>query len=329
MASIADTAPSSNALYDIIRKFVRTPAANRIARHPALRAAIVITHDVTMTATEKQIAATSIGVFLHPTTRTISANHNLTWGGMPGFNPLSAAHWSSDVFSGSQYGAFISGEEKILLANDVLSHAAGYPVDITDITPEKAREILDNYQAELDSEVTPAAVSAVTAGNIRVTRSAEAEEIDCFNLPEGVDREEFEQQLKEQQDEINNTDIDILQARRQTFRDGEAVRDRRAQRNARTRWKDIEALELETTGNYSRTEAIAEAQKRSLTLDATHVLDMVAGGDPSKISGLGNSRINRSIGSQWKGRRVRQLDGKLAEQKAQGRKKPEIELKVC
>ena len=71
------------------------------------------------------------------------------------------------------------------------------------------------------------------------------------------------------------------------------------------------------------------AREKALLLDATHIVDMVAGGNPSAISGLGNSRVNRSIGSQWKGRRVQQLDGKLAEQKQQGRVKPEIELEVC
>jgi hypothetical protein len=36
-----------------------------------------------------------------------------------------------------------------------------------------------------------------------------------------------------------------------------------------------------------------------LGLDATHALDIVAGGDPYDISGLQNRTVNRSMGSQW------------------------------
>ena len=64
------------------------------------------------------------------------------------------------------------------------------------------------------------------------------------------------------------------------------------------------------------------------TVDATHVLDIVAGGDPSNISGLQNRSVNRSLGSQWRGK-VDDLDRALADQARQGAVKANIRLRPC
>jgi len=328
-ATISGAPPNTGgagALQNTLRNLSRSPLLNRIARHPAARIALMALEEATMTQSEREIQQNAMGVFMHPAARQIAVDHDLIFGGMPGFNPFNFDHWSQDMGVDSKYGAFVGDAEKILYANDVLTHAAGYPVDIRTTSAAEIDRILGNYAAMREEETR--AESEVTDGNVRV--AAQAEEIDCFNVPEGVDREEFERQLKEQQDEINNTDIDTLQARRQRFRDGEAKRDRRAQREARREWIRDRRKELMNSNPPMAFDAAeAAAQQDALLLDATHVIDMVAGGNPSTISGLGNSRVNRSIGSQWRGRRVQQLDGKLAEQKAQGKTKPEIELELC
>ena len=44
------------------------------------------------------------------------------------------------------------------------------------------------------------------------------------------------------------------------------------------------------------------------SLHATHRLDIIAGGDPSDISGLASGKVNSSLGSQWRGRRSQSLE---------------------
>jgi Novel toxin 15 len=61
-------------------------------------------------------------------------------------------------------------------------------------------------------------------------------------------------------------------------------------------------------------------------LDATHALDLVAGGDPDTL-GMGDRSINRSIGSQWKDRKQKLLDH-ADEAKKKG-KKNNVKLEIC
>ena len=120
----------------------------------------------------------------------------------------------------------------------------------------------------------------------------------------------------------------LRQRRRADFINGDARRDTGAQREARRKWIDLRAQDLRAEG-LGRADALSTARREAGLMDATHVLDMVAGGDPSRISGLGDSGINRSIGAQWRGRRADQLDAALEEQRRQGRQKPDITLEVC
>ncbi|WP_227267738.1 polymorphic toxin type 15 domain-containing protein [Roseobacter weihaiensis] len=75
-------------------------------------------------------------------------------------------------------------------------------------------------------------------------------------------------------------------------------------------------------------EAERLAELEASTLDATHVLDIVAGGDPSDVSGVQNRSVNRSLGSQWRGK-VDALDDALASQAGQGAVKANVRLKPC
>ncbi|MCE8470361.1 hypothetical protein LZ189_15175, partial [Rhodovulum sulfidophilum] len=61
--------------------------------------------------------------------------------------------------------------------SDVLSIAAGHPVDAAAVTPEEAAAILDGYQARKEEE-DENAKSGVTAGSVRVTATEETEEPD-------------------------------------------------------------------------------------------------------------------------------------------------------
>lgn len=303
--------------------WINNPALNRLARHPAIRVAIAMAQadaDMQDMMLDPGLAAAN-GLLAHPAAQHIMQQTDILWGRAPGAI-------LSDFTASSSYGISLQPDEVYPALSDVLTTAAGRPIDAGSLTPEEALGILEGYEAQLEDEVTPAATSEVTAGNVSIVANSSAEEIDCFEVPEGADREEFERQLQEQQDEINNTDIETLQRRRADFINGDARRDRGAQREARRDWISDRTTELRNEG-ATRAEASAQARTEAAAMDATHILDMVAGGDPSRISGLGNSQINRSIGAQWRGRRANQLDAQLEEQRQQGRTKPQIELEVC
>ena len=317
----------------------QNPALNRLARHPAIRVALIAAQsdaDMREMVINPGLQAAN-GLLAHPAARHIMTQTDLLYGQATYDGALDVGlgealrqrrHLASDLMADSAYGISLQPDEVYPALSDVLSTAAGRPINAGDLTPDEALDILEGYQAHLDDEVTPAAVSGVTPGNVSIVANQSTEEIDCFEVPPGADRAEFEKQLKEQQDEINDTNIETLQRRRADFINGDARRDTGAQREARRKWIDLRAQDLRAEG-LGRADALSTARREAGLMDATHVLDMVAGGDPSRISGLGDSGINRSIGAQWRGRRADQLDAALEEQRRQGRQKPDITLEVC
>jgi Novel toxin 15 len=76
------------------------------------------------------------------------------------------------------------------------------------------------------------------------------------------------------------------------------------------------------------TRAAEQATRELRNLNATHALDLVAGGDGS-ISGLGDASINKSIGAQWRGTRAAQLRRAAEEARKKGKDKMDVELKEC
>ena len=167
---------------------------------------------------------------------------------------------------------------------------------------------------------------------------ADCGEIDCFSPPDGADPEEFARQLQEQEDAINNMSPDELLNNMRNFRangrgsgDAAARRQTRGEfRTRRTRELTEEYLANNPTMSIGEAQAAAAAQagRELAELAATHVLDMIAGGDGS-ISGLGNSRINSSIGSQWRHGRAEQLRQNAQKAKEQGAEKMDVSLEVC
>lgn len=151
----------------------------------------------------------------------------------------------------------------------------------------------------------------------------------CFNQPPNATRQEFLQQLREQESAINNSDLSELMRRRALVRQQGtgALRDRAAQDLMRQDWLTDRQDELVASG-YSLLDAERTANQEAATLDATHILDIVAGGDPSSISGLQNRSVNRSIGSQWR-TRVDSLDEALSSQHARGAMKANVRLRPC
>jgi len=174
------------------------------------------------------------------------------------------------------------------------------------------------------------------------TTCADCKEIDCFNPPDGVDPEEFRRQLEEQRDALRDMDPGDIINNMNNYHRGpadaaarRAARDRYYAENIGSRVDEIMAA----NPNMSVGAAEAAAQDSLLNemadLDATHIVDLIAGGDGA-ISGLGNRSVNRSIGSQWNRRgpnsdrtRAQQLRDYAEQAQKEGADMSGLDLKMC
>jgi len=130
----------------------------------------------------------------------------------------------------------------------------------------------------------------------------------AFRCPEGCDKKEFERQLKGQERGLNSQSIAEnmknradYEARKAETGDGRAEGSDIAQQRAREK-----ALMQRVQSNEKKGMSYAEAKKEAdvwiKTQAALHNPDQIAGGDPMKVSKMGNSNVNSSIGGQWKSR---------------------------
>lgn len=194
------------------------------------------------------------------------------------------------------------------------------------------------------------------------------EEIGCFkprrNKPnqetvfKTMDRKEFERSIKMAEDEINKLSPDDFLKRLDDLdpelggKGAKAIRNETANKaayeEALKKWKTIfkedmpnalphlaqVLLEEEPNLPLSAEEARASVEREmgghdfASRLDLTHRADIGGGGDPKVFGGPGDSSINRSIGGQWRGR-LKALRKKAEKAKRDGKKKMDVELKVC
>ncbi|NKJ09419.1 PAAR-like domain-containing protein [Rhizobium sp. SG741] len=167
----------------------------------------------------------------------------------------------------------------------------------------------------------------------RSTRAIPEKNVECFKKPAHLSDEEFDKQLQEQMDALRNIDADTLLQRRKAIRDAggtSPLRDLNAQTQARRDYESGRLEELAQDGIVGQKAADKVAEEMS-DLAATHRLDIIAGGDPSDISGLGDKGVNSSLGSQWKGRRSQSLEDYASEMKKNGlgKEKLKVNLKKC
>ncbi|WP_434573385.1 polymorphic toxin type 15 domain-containing protein [Pseudomonas sp. Z3-8] len=157
-------------------------------------------------------------------------------------------------------------------------------------------------------------------------------DVECFNLPEGANEDEFIRQLKEQEDALNAMDADTLISRRKAIDDAggtEALRDKKAQRKARKNYErkrlsDLLAQDVDA----NKAKKIVSTELKELA--ATHILDIIAGGNPSDVT-MGDKRTNSSVGAQWKGRRSQSIENHAKEmaKAGTGKEKMKVKLKRC
>lgn len=196
--------------------------------------------------------------------------------------------------------------------------------DITKVARE-AEHVRDAKKAENASENVDGSGGGRVTGHLRVP---------CFEVPKGVNRDEFRRQLKEQQDTINKMTADdmayahtVLDKARETWGDRKGsftnlLRDSKAQDAARSQYEDS----LRAAG-YSASE-IGRAMS---SVNATHYLDIIAGGDPSSV-GIGGGAENQRIGPMWTQRGRADLMKQEANRlraSGQADKLMKVELKIC
>lgn len=133
------------------------------------------------------------------------------------------------------------------------------------------------------------------------------------------DAVEFERQLKGQENGLNSLTVyEFLKNRDRYIKEGRAPEGNAAQKAAREKAKLDKIDELREKG-LSRKEAEEEASKWLKGQAALHNPDQIAGGNPTDITGMGDTRINSSLGSQWKNnasefdKKVRNLTEKMTE----------------
>ncbi|MBL3611022.1 polymorphic toxin type 15 domain-containing protein [Rhodovulum sulfidophilum] len=216
------------------------------------------------------------------------------------------------AFTGGTGGAGLAAR-LVIFANNVgqrmraAGQAGGAIVDMLDFLgglvsklTELVRKVMRNRRERATGQ---------TDREVPIVRSVRRHDVPCFDLPRGADPAEFDRQLREQMDAINQMTADDMayahyvldQARAEHARQMAAglrpagssftdiLRDNGAQRSARQDY----ALDLENQGFDD--EEISEIMS---SVDATHFLDIVAGGNPSDV-GIGGSAENRGIGRQW------------------------------
>lgn len=121
-----------------------------------------------------------------------------------------------------------------------------------------------------------------------------------FNYKEKFDEEEFSRQLKGQQDGLNNLTVqEYFDNRERYLTEGRSKEGFKAQKKVRKEAFDDKVLELLEEGK-SPSQAKAEAREWIKERAALHDPDQIAGGDPTRVTGVGDRRINSSLGAQWK-----------------------------
>lgn len=142
-----------------------------------------------------------------------------------------------------------------------------------------------------------------------------------FKYPEGASeqqKEEFKSQLKAQENGLNAQSVAENMENRAKYqeRKGDTGNGRdpesfNAQQEVRERFRMQRIAENQENG-MSYSDAKAEADTWLKTQAALHDPDQIAGGDPMRVSRMGDRGINSSIGKQWGGR-VDSLSNAVAE----------------
>lgn len=121
-----------------------------------------------------------------------------------------------------------------------------------------------------------------------------------FNYKSKYNEDEFARQLADQEAGMNKLTVDeYLKNRERYIAEGRAIEGNIVQQAVRKEARAQKIAELRKNG-LSYSEAKKQAEEWLKSQAVLHNPDQIAGGNPLNIGGMGDSKINSSIGSQWK-----------------------------
>lgn len=129
--------------------------------------------------------------------------------------------------------------------------------------------------------------------------------------------EEYLRQIKGQQEGLGKLTIAEYLKNRQAYNDRKEEQKKQGKKNPTGRAKEGSTAQEEfrkkalaheklrlmnEDPSLSEDDALDQAKEWMSTQAALHDPDQIAGGNPENITGMGNARVNSSMGSQWKGK---------------------------
>jgi Novel toxin 15 len=178
-------------------------------------------------------------------------------------------------------------------------------------------------------------------------RKAEKAEPQCFGGKQAKKNStEYERQLQQQEDALNNMSVSEYLKNRERWgqmkRMGTAAEQAKARADAIADMAKANRDELLAQGKSIKEASTLGKQKAEVAakgMDVLHSPDLSAGGSAQGTTGLGDKGVNRSIGSNWgqdqdetkTGKRVRKLDESAKEvpEAERDQTKMNVKLKRC
>lgn len=131
-----------------------------------------------------------------------------------------------------------------------------------------------------------------------------------FSCPDNCDKEEYQRQVGGQQEGLNKLTIGQYLRNREAYINNGRNTDvgGEAQRRAREEARVDKIRELRLNNpDMTLEEAEKQADEWLKSQAALHDPDQIAGGNPEDVTGIGDAKVNSSIGAQWRDR-VSELD---------------------
>lgn len=164
----------------------------------------------------------------------------------------------------------------------------------------KPEQIEAEYRRVRDQCTSASEARKQITGTQDPTRRMDEGVTATFKYKDKFDEAEFRRQVQNQQDGLNSLTIqEYLENRERYDNEGRSKEGNAAQREAREKALAEKEKELRNKGK-SAVEAKAEAEAWMRTQAALHDPDQIAGGNPLHVTGMGDRRVNSSLGSQWK-----------------------------
>ncbi len=142
--------------------------------------------------------------------------------------------------------------------------------------------------------------------------------VPCFNKNKNGTPEEYDRQLKDQQNGLNDLTAEEYLEGRKAY---SSVK-RKSTAEDRQDFKDKLIDGYEKDDDMSETKATQVATEKMKTLHALHNPDLIAGGK-DKVTTFGDKSVNQSIGSQWK-TKLDDLDKAAEKAKKEGKGKSKM-----